>query len=459
MVQNTILGNTLAFIESIYGEYVSAQSHAAAQKFYLARGVIGASLSKKAFSESLLGDIGRRSPRNIVARLGIKFDAQNDFSVDGSTDVYAYSNAMKNLLATDTFLAGQFMGEHQMHHITLLGILEEARVLNEKGEYLSKTGAGISKNRAGARSLLRSYSMEKGEYDLKLFKEVAFIEIRIGEVYRKMPLYSNLGTNPKEVKAKKELNRNTEKEISIIVKDINRKLHGAYAAENAAAARRQWWGQALLSMRRFMPPGVNRRLGGSGAFAYSALSFFWGEGLREIYREKRKKNRVRSAAGRDPFFKDMNDPSGVSTSTKEYNPNTGTVDEAMYITTMKFLGYSGYSMFKNVQGLFKSMENEADRKASFILGHTAQEWEALSMHERANIVRSVAEMGFGYLLFFIVGPLLKGLAEEDDDDLFLYHMTFFTTRLAQELTMYSNPMTLAGILQSPKEDLEKTKVN
>ena len=447
MVQNMLLGNVLAFIESIYGEYISMKSFKEAQTFYLSRGVIGANLSKKGFEDSLFGDMNRKFPKNIVARLGIKFDAKNDFSVEGGTDVYAYSNAITNLIDTDTFLVGQFMGEHQMHHVTLLGILAEIKVLNEKGEYLSKTGAGISKNRAGARNLLKSYSVEGSE--LKLFKDVAFIEMRVGESYKRLPLYAFLGTSPKEAKAKQELNRKTEIEISILAKDINRKLHGAYASENAAAAQRHAWGQSLLSMRRFLPPAAQRRIGGAGAFSYGALQFFFGKGLREVYRDKRKNNKVRSAAARDPFFKDMNDPSGINTSTKEYNPNTGAVEEAMYITMLKFFGYSGYSMLKTLKDMFYGVKDHTDAKVAFIGGHTMREWEALSMHERANIVRSVIEIGFGYLLFFVAGPLLKELAEEDDDDAFLYHMTFFTTRLAQELTMYSNPFTLGEILQNP----------
>jgi len=444
--QNFILGNTLTYLESLYGEHISSKSFLAGQNFYWARGIIGTNLTKKSFEKSLLGDIGRSYAKNIVARIGIKFDAQNDFNVAGENDIYAYSNAFKNLIETDIVLAGQFLGEHQMHHVTLLSILEEIKVLNENGEYLSKEGKGISKTRAGARSLLKSYSM--GDYDLKLFKEVAFIEIRKGESYTKLPLYGNLGTNPKEAKIKEGLNRRTEIQISALSKDINKKLHGAYAAENAGAAKREAWGQVLLSMRRFMPPGVNRRIGGLGAFTYLALKMLKGEGLSDLYRDKRKNNKIRSAAARDPFFKDMQDPSGVNTSTKSYNPRTGVVEEAMYVTTMKFLGYSAWSMKQNIYDMFKGIKQSGDAKVAFIAGHTRREWQALSMHERANIVRSGSELLLGMFLYYISG-FLKDLAEEEDDDIFTYHAAFFTHRLYQELTMYANLKTLGDILQSP----------
>lgn len=445
--QNFILGNTLTYLESLYGEHISSKSFRTGQNFYWARGIIGTNLSKKSFEKSLLGDIGRSYAKNIVARIGIKFDAQNDFSVVGENDIYAYSNAFKSLIETDILLAGQFLGEHQMHHVTLLSVLAEIKVLNENGEYLSKEGKGISKTRAGARSLLKSYSM--GDFSLDLFKEVAFIEIRTGESYRKLPLYGKLGTNPKEVKIKEGLNRNTEIQISSLVKDINKKLHGAYAAENAAAAKRYPLGQVLLSMRRFMPPGVNRRIGGLGAFTYLGLKMlFKGEGLSEIYRDKRKNNKVRSSAARDSFFKDMQDPSGINTSTKIYNPRTGVVEESMYVTTLKFLAYSGWSMKQNIQDMFRGIKASGDAKVAFIAGHTRREWQALSMHERANIVRSGSELLLGMFLYYISG-FLKELAEEDEDDIFKYHLAFFTHRLYQELTMYANPKTLSDILQSP----------
>ena len=108
---------------------------------------------------------------------------------------------------------------------------------------------------------------------------------------------------------------------------------------------------------------------------------------------------------------------------------TGSLTEGAYATGIKFF--------------MKSMIDflSAAKKMKFSLASmTRENWRTMSKNERSNIVRSIADIGFGVVLAILAG----GYRDEDD-----HFLAYFAFRLHSELIMYVNPNEFMRIMASP----------
>jgi len=416
-ISNRVLGGTLHLSEALAGEFFTTKSMLNGQKYYIQD------------DPQIINDIGKPFPISKTNLLGMLFDPLNDYSMYGHQ--YAYNNKMKALLNTNTLHGLNNMAEHAMHHVVMYTVLAETKVLNKEGEYINKSGKGITKDRTKAMDLASMYKTEKrgeeGHRGLNLDNRVHQIEYRVAETYYKMPLVGKLHTDMSIRAEQEETNMHAIIKLTQLIQKINEMEHGAYSQRNAPPGRRHALFQGLETMRKFFPVGIKHRLQGIGTTLLNLFTNF-----PEFARTR----------GNAAFFKDSAKYSNDST--KIYDPITNNLKESHYVTTLKYFAFSAYHGMKKLGQLWARTHDDTYQVKKGILSMSKEEWGNMSKHEKANIVRTFYEIGLAMVLMQ-AAHALKDRGEEKSD----YMFAFFMARLSTELLAYSNPWEAARILQSP----------
>ena len=194
-----------------------------------------------------------------------------------------------------------------------------------------------------------------------------------------------------------------QKEFKIKTRGILSRLHGEYSALGKVAIERYALGRMAYLFRHFVVPGFRRR---------------WGK--------------------------------------KAYIERLGQYVEGNYITSGKFIGALGGKIF----GKTEENSEEAffarliDNLQSFKLSMFGEEWAMLSEHEKANVYRTLYEVGF-LILAIILANVLAGIKPDPDDEeewkmrywAFAAYQAF---RLQNELLFFSPKLDSSmSILRSP----------
>ena len=418
-ISNRLLGGTLHLSESIGNEFFTPKSMLKGAAYYHMDDV------------NIIADIGRAFPRSKTNLLGLLFDPLNDFSMHNRT--YAYNNKFKALLNTNTLHGLNNMAEHDMHHQVMYSVLAETKVLNKEGDYIHKSGKGITKKRGDAMDLAKAYSRKRIKdgvraFDVYLNNKVAQVEYRVGETYYKAPLHGNMNPDMSLRKPQEEENRQTISRLTHIIQKINEMEHGAYSQRNAPPLRRRPFGQLVETMRKFYPVGIKQRLQGIGGAVLQLFTNF-GEFAR---------NR-----GNESFYKDSKNTSKEST--RIYDPILNKLKEGVYVTALKFFAFSAYHGFKKLGQKFARLHDDTYQAKKGILSMTKEEWSNMSENEKANIKRTFFELGLAVTLM----QMAQMMKDRGDKDETYYMYAFFMARLSTELLGYINPWEAARILQSP----------
>tara|TARA_R100000365_G_C2740422_1_gene69159 strand:- start:336 stop:1889 length:1554 start_codon:yes stop_codon:yes gene_type:complete len=178
----------------------------------------------------------------------------------------------------------------------------------------------------------------------------------------------------------------SEYELSLKIREINYELDGAYSRQNRAELQRTIVGKMLFQMRGFLIPGFHTRFRGITSFTSENYDRFYSEHLQQ-YKEGRYVTFVR------------------------------------YITGLK----------RDAQGL------------KFEL--LSRSWDDLDDVEKANIRKTIFELGT-MALVYMLGKGLSSLADDDDDQA-TYLAAFFSNRLFMELAAYINPVETLNVIKSP----------
>jgi len=172
---------------------------------------------------------------------------------------------------------------------------------------------------------------------------------------------------------------------------LNEDFHGQYANNNKMRFQFTWYGSFVRAMRGFFVPVLRKR---------------W-KGVSKIVSEQ------------EPTLNDFQQGKNVTT-------------DGDYTTSVLFL-----------KKLLKDLD-----KFKFRLGSlTKKEWNNLNSYERAQIRRSIFEIGMAGILG-VMGKIFKAAGEEDDE-LHHYFLAFYASRLHTELTAFYNPVEFMRILKSP----------
>jgi hypothetical protein len=204
---NVAIGETMQAIEAIAHEYMTPSEYTRA------------TIRFNKELPGILGDVGRRTPENVISLIIQKFNATNK-NQPSETD-FANKNKMKALANREAFAFAQEGGEFEMRARLLLGILEhEVRAISKT------TGKDIG-------PMIDQYYAEGGE--LKIKEDV-------------------------DLKASK-WTLDEQNKFGRRFRGIADRVHGSYSQEARVALQRYWWGKLGYMFRKFVIPGFRRRYG------------------------------------------------------------------------------------------------------------------------------------------------------------------------------------------------------
>ena len=222
---NLVMGHVQTFIE------------AGAKTFY-DRGDV-----KKAFGKyrkdikDILGDVGKeehiyKAKTNLLME---RFDMRGEFS--GLINSMLSDTKMKRLFSKQTAHGLNGLAEHNIQGVLMYSLLNNIRVQNAKGEYLTKDGT--TKEFADAMSLDEAYTVVDG----------------------KLVMDSRVAKTTKDLSGT-SFGQAEESEISGYLKYINADLNGNYDSNNRSVWQRHVLGQQAFLMKKWIPRAFKRRWGG-----------------------------------------------------------------------------------------------------------------------------------------------------------------------------------------------------
>lgn len=202
-------GEYNTFMESLAKEYYSTKDLAKASGFY------------KKNMTGILGDIGARTPNNIVNLLEEHYNILQSFHSDIKS---SEATKAKRLLKTDMAYFINASGEHFLQMRGGLSMLENTKVYNKDG--------------SDAGSLLDAHSVDKGKLKIK----------------------DNLYVKEKDGTLVKFDSRQQDR-ISNKIGAVLRKLHGNYSTQTANAAKQDARLALVTQFRGWAYEGIMRRYG------------------------------------------------------------------------------------------------------------------------------------------------------------------------------------------------------
>lgn len=202
----------------------------------------------------------------------------------------------------------------------------------------------------------------------------------------------------------REKSKWTDKDMLIFkqkTRGILTRLHGEYSQLGKVAIERMAIGRMAYMFRKFIVPGFRRR---------------W--------------------------------------SREQYYERIGQFAEGNYITTGKFLGDIGGLIFGKTEenSEYSFLQRLISNLQSFKMSMLSEEWASLSDHEKANIVRTISEVGFLIIAIIIanIAMRFRGDADDPDEERFWSFLSYQAYRLQNELLFFTPKLDSAmSILRSP----------
>ena len=132
----------------------------------------------------------------------------------------------------------------------------------------------------------------------------------------------------------------------------------------------------------------------------------------------------------------------------QHNYMTGVETEGYYRTSAKFMGNKAHQAWGFIRGTEKEL-----RDMQFDI---ASKWDELSDTERANIKKTIADLGFWLVTAISIG-ILAGLKDDDDDEQsWAFEMIAYqANRTWTELRFYTSMNEALTILKSPSASINQ----
>ena len=354
---NLTKGNIDTLMESIGGEFFTLSDWKNAQKEYM----------RDVANGSIINDIGINDRTSRTNLLSEEFDALNEFR--GSEFNFAENSVFKRLAKVSTLFGIHTAGEHYMQNVTMYAVMSNIKAANAEGEFINENGEVVSESEA--MSLHEAYQVEDGELVLNDNLSHVVMEDQIFEY-----------------------NEDTKFRITRRIRDVNEEMHGAYSLQNRNDAQRYILGMYAFSMRKWIEPGIRRRMGKGG---YKDLfSALW---------------------------------TGEGTIDKDFDYQRNTAVEGYYVTFAKFLN----RFFTELHGMITELPGM---------------WNEMSDIEKANIKKFATEATFFFAAFALYG-MAQSMRDDDEDSILINHIAYATRRLMAELSFFLNPGDAKNILDSP----------
>ena len=200
---NVILGQTLQTIEAFGGEHYSIKDFAKAKAYYAKNSI------------SMLGDIGRRNPTNIINLLNEKFDILNEYP----GGKFRKNTRFRQMLSSNSLFLTTHAGEHMMQSQVLVAMLNKKRAYDRDGKDL---GSMLASTKVKGSKLV--FEGPNGE------KVVNFDDAE-------------------------------QFQFETQVRRILSRMHGEYSDLGRVAIQRYALGRMAYMFRKFLVPGWRRRFG------------------------------------------------------------------------------------------------------------------------------------------------------------------------------------------------------
>lgn len=397
---NLLQGTAMNFIEAFGGE----------QGNYGLSNRLNASKKYNLDLPKIVADIGVEIPKSKTMLLMRLFDAHADWS--GLNEPFLKNNRLKRMFNIGTLHGLQSITETSIQAIAMYSVLDNIKVLNEEGEYLTKDYK-VTKDRNQAMSLDEAFSVVNGEL---------VIDPRVSHTERTDDVTDGLF------------------KISQLIKRVNRILYGNYASSNKSKLQRTILGSLITHMRGWLVSGIQYHWRGIGKntkqIKWESVEEFRNKTLEELEKlsneellgltteqikklnanklEKKRNAAIESKLSEKVnFYKseleryELNQLYNLS-----YNKDTGNFEEGIYTSTIKFIkrAFQEYKVYK--------------------MATVSENWKKLNDHQRRNIVKTAVEA----LLILAALGMFKAF---DDDDDYIY-LAYISRRLYSELFTYAN---------------------
>jgi len=344
--------------------------------------------TKKAWLDfpNMLKDSQKYTPESKSALLIKKFGLETQSHA--LTNKFVQDNFVKKQLDSGTLFSVTSMAEAVVTSNLMYSLLSNVKVTNDKGEYINQEGEKVSKN--DAMSLDEAYTVVDGKLELNKF--VKYTSFNITSKY-------NDGQNKDNTIAATEISR--------YIRSVYADLYGQYNQDMKSVMQRNIAGKLIMSLRGWLPRGVNRRWRGiTDAIGKDFMSF----------------DELRDEANIDKRF---------------YSQDQKQFQEGHYTTTIRFIKSLRKLMKQNQEGL------SANRKTLR---------ESMTDHEIANLKRTQYEMAT-MLIMMAMAMLLRTIAmssEGDDKDKEkIYFAAYLAYRVQTELSTFISPPAMMEMLTNP----------
>lgn len=391
-------------ISTLTGNFMSALNTSGSGSVYrFLEGMAGEHFNKKDWangSKKTYGDLGnvladtqRAFPRSktilLIRMLGMdhQYKALANKFVKKS---FASKNLDEGTLFALTTIAETNITAHLMYSLTG-GI----KMMNKKGEYINKEGVVVA-SKEDAMSFDEAYEVVDGV--LKLNEHVGYTSKDFANKF-------NDGG---------DINRVALTNISGYVKSVYADLFGQYDHNMKSVFETSVLGAATMSMKKWLPRGLNRRFRGIGT------QLAWGKNLMDF----------------DKLHDDANQHN------RFYSQDQQGFQEGYFVTAARYVRLLGYELRKT------------GSKLSF-LEKNKQLRDSMSKHELANLKR--AAMDSVYMIgMYAAKTLLLALAESIGSDPRdrvkkerAYFAAYLALKLYHESASFVNPFALAKTVTDP----------
>jgi len=339
----------------------------------------------------ITGDIGSRAPKSLGSNLIEFFGILDDY---GNTNMDVRTK-FGQLVTSNTVYFTLHSGEHYMQSRFLFGLLANKEMKDLDGKVIGR--------------LLDQYEMKDGKLQLKQKSTMSS-----GDYERFL-----------------RLNKWTEEDqlaFKVKVRGILSRLHGEYSSLGRVAIQRMALGRMAYLFRHFIVPGFRRRWGHSMWETRTIIDPITGK--------KSKEKFLRADA---------------------YMERLEQFVEGNYITTGNYIGNTIGTIFSKDEEHpeYAFLQRLMSNLQSFKMSIFKEEWASLTDHEKANIQRTLYEVGFLIIAVIMANLAMKfKIGSDDDDDEFESRFWAFTAyqayRLQNELLFFSPKLDSAmSILRSP----------
>lgn len=311
---------------------------------------------------------------------------------------FSKNDILKRNLNIGKGLALNKMAEHAAQSIGMYSVLNNIKVKDAQGNFLTKDGT--TTDRSKAMSFDEAYSV--GYQHAKTGKTIsaeAFKTLTESQKGDYIDGVLHLDERVASTERSKDLDTFS---TSQVVRRVNRALFGNYDANNKALIERYALGSLLTHMRGWIDTGIKKRWRGGN-------TLFLKEEGKFRYRP------VRNTELRDVDL--------------HFNMETQEFEEGMYVSTLRYIT----SILQDVKALkFKVM---------------SENWKDLTSTEKQNIRRTLAELGM--IAAAIIAVVVLDAALDDDDDEVTLLTAFYARRLLNELMTYMDPGEWQRTFRSP----------